>query len=87
MNLYEVKTWHDENRYRRFTTQFVSSLKEAKSLVRGHKRWRINQVTIKDRLSRQELIFLLEGDAPGEQSQVMTPIDLIMHRQLFKEKQ
>lgn len=86
MNLYEVKLWHDENRYRRFATRFVGSLKEANSLTKGHKKWRINTVTIKDRMSKQELIFLLEGDAPGDQPQVITPMDLIMNRTMLKEK-
>lgn len=89
MKLYEVKVWEEKapvHRAFNFETRFVSSRKEAGLLIRKKSKYRINQVTLRDRLDRSDLILLLEGDAPGTQDQVLTPVDLIMDRQLVKEK-
>lgn len=83
MKLYETKANTGDGTY---WTRFVTSRKEAGSLIRGKPEYRIAEVTVPDRLTAAEWIKLLEGDAPGMQELEMTPVDFIQKRKIVKEK-
>lgn len=83
MKLYEAKHNNGEGHYE---TRFVTSRKEAGSLIRGKAEYRIAEVTIQDRLTAADWIDLLEGDAPGMQELEKTPVDFILERKILKEK-
>jgi hypothetical protein len=76
MQLYQVTVWAGTAKPPfDFSNRFVSSMAEVKELIRKKKRFKIYEVTLKDRLTKEDLIKLLEGDASGNQELKMTPMD------------
>jgi len=86
VKLYKIKVWKDLDTHPYFTIHFVSSLGEIKPHTTKQKKYQVWEATIKDRITKQDLIDLLEGDSPGRQTQKMTPVDLITELVLIKEK-
>jgi len=88
MKLYKVVIWkEDKGKPYNFSTYFPSTQEELKDRIKGEKNFSVWEVTIKEKLTKKDLISLLEGDAPGNQPQPMTPVDLIIDTRFIKRKE
>jgi len=85
MKLYEAKFWKSKDSWD-YETRYVSTRKDAGKLIRGRRAYRLAEVTLIEGLNKAILIQLLESDAPGNQPQEFTPMDMIKHRKVLKEK-
>jgi hypothetical protein len=87
MKLYKIILWDSREKLYDFQTRFASTQEEVKPLIRGRKDFEIWEVELKDKITKTDLILLLEGDSPGQQPLVMTPSDLIVNKTLIRKKE